>query len=172
LIGRRIRAKNPRQVSTGKTKARDTRGHDTHSLFNARSKASPEAARVGLASLMRPEGPLPVVPFADCRYAVARTMPQRFSRLNWPGGVMASPLLLLACRASRDPNRNASVSLFALAVNPYWAAAPLALACAQVVTRAFRFLTGNFSRKLFSLIHVPGGRITSRRASAHRPRSG
>jgi len=40
---------------------------------------------------MRPEGPLPDVPFAECRYAVARTMPRRLSRRYWPGGVMSSP---------------------------------------------------------------------------------
>ena len=57
---------------------------------------------MGLASLMRPQGPLPDVPFVGCRYAVARTMPRRFSRLNWPGGVMSSPLRLSFARL-RDP---------------------------------------------------------------------
>jgi hypothetical protein len=100
------------------TNARDTRGQPIHE----NTEASPEAARVGLASLMRPEGPLPDAPFAGCRYAVARTMPRRFSRLNWPGGVMASPLclpLLSAALQARSKERYESVCLFALSVNPY-----------------------------------------------------
>jgi len=103
---------------------------------------------VGLASLMRPEGPLPDVPFAECRYAVARTMPRRFSRLNWPGGVMSSPLGLPRLRAIR--RANASVSLFAASVNPYWAAAPSVLACMQDVTRTFMVPAGVPIRKFAS----------------------
>src|SRR6185503_2825175 len=55
-------------------------------------KHTPRAARMGHASLMRPEGPLPDVSFVECRYAVVRTEPRRSWRRDWPGCVMSSPL--------------------------------------------------------------------------------
>src|SRR5262249_872609 len=100
--------------------------------------ASPEAARVGLASLMRPEGPLPDVPFAECRYAVARTKPQRLSRRNWPGGVMSSPLNV-SQSAARCAIQKPIVNC--LPVRPY--GQPLlgciiaSLPCAHVAAHAF-----------------------------------
>src|SRR5712692_9000589 len=36
---------------------------------------------------MRPNRPLPMLPSQTCRYAATRTMPQRSSRLEKPGGI-------------------------------------------------------------------------------------
>ena len=48
---------------------------------------SPGGARVGHASLMRPDRPLPTRLSVICRYAAARTSPRRSSRLEYPGGI-------------------------------------------------------------------------------------
>ena len=54
-------------------------------------RCAPGAAKAGLASLMRPLEAAPGMPFVGCRYAVARAMPRRSLRRDWPGGVMSSP---------------------------------------------------------------------------------
>src|ERR1700759_2524586 len=85
-------------------------------------KSLPRAAKVGLASLMRPEGPLSDVPFVDCRYAVAR---------KGAAAVIAAMLarwrhvLSFSMRSRRRANQEnlLSVSLQHNAVNPYRVAA-------------------------------------------------
>ena len=56
-------------------------------------KLSPGGARVGHASLMRPDRPLPTRLSVFSRYAATRTSPQRLSRLEYPGGI-APPLFM------------------------------------------------------------------------------
>ena len=73
---------------------------------------------MGLASLMRPEGPLSDVPSARCRYAVARTKPRRSSRRYWPGGVMSSPFKVSRRGATERALMNRSVALPVHSVNP------------------------------------------------------
>jgi hypothetical protein len=60
-------------------------------LSGEKKKSRRERPSVGLASLMRPLGPLPECRSWVCRYDVARAMPRRSLRRYWPGGVMSSP---------------------------------------------------------------------------------
>ena len=50
-------------------------------------KLSPGGARVGHASLMRPDRPLPTRLSVISRYAATRTLPRRLSRPGYPGGI-------------------------------------------------------------------------------------
>jgi len=85
---------------------------------------------------MRPEGPLSDVPSAECRYAVARTKPQRSSRRYWPGGVMSSPSWFHRASATWENAR--SVSLLTNAVNPYRVAARRAISSWPGLSRPSR----------------------------------
>jgi hypothetical protein len=86
------------------------------------SKASPEAAKVGLASLMWPEGPLPDVPFAEWPL---RRGPNDAAAII--AAVLARWRHVLSClvlpRVARDPESNMRVAPFTNAVNPYSVAA-------------------------------------------------
>jgi len=91
--------------------------------------AAPEAAKVGLASLMRPYRPPPDVPFAGKPLRrgpndAAAILAAKVAR--W-GHVLSS----LSAALMRAPESHASVSLFALSVNPYWVAALRVLPCAH-----------------------------------------
>jgi hypothetical protein len=70
---------------------------DTVGAVRRECGCAPGAAKAGLASLMRPLGPLPECRSCVCRYDVARAMPRRSLRRYWPGGVMSSPSSV--CRA-------------------------------------------------------------------------
>jgi hypothetical protein len=101
---------------------------------------------MGLASLMRPEGPLPDVPFAgeplrrgpnDAAAILAAKLARwRHVLSSWFGAL------------ARVPESTRSVCLFARAVNPYRVAALRVLPCANVVTREFRFRRKPFFNQL------------------------
>ena len=85
---------------------------------------------MGLASLMRPEGPPPDVPSANfplrrCPNDAAAILAAKLARWRH---VLSSWVAALA----RDPESMRSVSLLLPTVNPYWVAALRVLPCRQV----------------------------------------